>query len=114
MEISELIGRTFKSVTNCANETLRFSGDASYEFYHDQDCCECVEITDITGHLPDLEGEPLTMAEAIVEAGDQGDSSTWTFYKFATKKGYVTVRWLGESNGYYSETVDFKKVENSV
>lgn len=32
------------------------------------------------------------------------------WYKFGTIKGYVTVRWYGESNGYYSEEVNFERV----
>lgn len=79
------------------------------KMFHQQDCCEYVCIEDICGDVDDLIGYPLTMSEKVSNyAGPDIDSEshTWTFYKFATVKGYVTVRWLGESNGYYSESVD--------
>ena len=38
------------------------------------------------------------------------NSVTWTFYEIATNKGRITLRWCGTSNGYYSESVDFVKV----
>lgn len=119
LDISELQGKTLSSVK--LDEDMSYikfhtiEGE-TYELYHEQDCCEHVRVNDIIGDLDDLVGKPILMAE---EAGSRdhqevvdsvADSFTWTFYKLATLKGYVTIRWFGESNGFYSESVSFKKV----
>jgi hypothetical protein len=111
-----LIGKTIEYIKK-TDDTLRMittDGD-SIMFYHDQDCCESVYIEDVCGDLDDLIGSPIIMAEEATSEEDPDgakidrewrESFTWTFYKFATIKGYVTIRWYGESNGYYSESVD--------
>lgn len=113
--LKEMQCLVFDSVTVNEDKTeLKFENkEVTYVFYHDQSCCETVEIEDITGDLSDLEGSSLTLAEVSSKHGcfsEYSDSCTWTFYKFATIKGYVDVRWFGYSNGYYSEAVDLKKI----
>jgi len=93
---------------------FKCSDGSEYRMYHSQDCCEHVYIEDINGELSDLVGSPILQAEESMSSGDSLDdyeSSTWTFYKFATIKGYVTIRWYGSSNGYYSESAQFSKVK---
>jgi hypothetical protein len=117
--VSDLLGKTLTNVENVSNERIVFTLDTGeqYMLWHSQDCCESVTVEDIAGDLKDLIGSSLTMAEESisnenppgVDKGSQ-DSFTWTFYKFATVNGYVTIRWYGESNGYYSESVDFVAV----
>ena len=116
-EPQDMIGKTMISVEqNVDGDSLVFTCDdgTTYLFDHSQDCCESVRIEDITGDLEDLVGSPLVQADEetnsdVDKPDGWSDSWTWTFYKFATSKGYVTVRWLGESNGFYSESVDMYK-----
>ena len=110
-KMADMVGKVFTSVRNENTELVFENATERFVFFHAQDCCEHVSIEDICGELQDLVGEPLLMAEEVEGQTpvdfDEADheSVTWTFYKFATRKGYVDVRWLGESNGYYSEGV---------
>lgn len=110
VDVSVLLGKTVVSITQAYAEELIFlTADAKrYKMLHYQDCCETVEIEDIAGNLADLIGVPILMAEEVSQEDlNAPESGTWTFYKFATINGYVTVRWYGYSNGYYSESVAF-------
>jgi hypothetical protein len=113
--MARMVGQTFVEVTGSVGdgEMVFVTEDGQrFIFAHWQNCCESVDINDIVGDLQDLVGEPLLVAEEVRGATPEPDpdeehyeSYTYTFYKFATRKGYVDVRWLGESNGYYSEDV---------
>lgn len=113
----DLIGKTLTSVevnTEGADEIIfNTSEGEQYRLFHKQECCEWVTIESIVGDINDLVGVPILMAEEATseEEPQWRHSATWTFYKLATIKGYVDIRWFGESKGYYSETVDFERVE---
>lgn len=115
-EFNDLLGRTLFDVKQTDDELLLYLTPANYvRFYHQQDCCESVYIEDVCGDFNDLIGEPLTCAEQVSDAqGPRRDaeSYTWTFYRFATRLGSVTVRWFGSSNGYYSERVSVEVVSS--
>lgn len=122
-DVSILQGKTLSRCERAnedGDDAIIFEVDTgeAFKLYHSQDCCESVNIEDVTGDLSDLVGSPITMAEQVDDENpgppsEYDESYTWSFYKFATIKGYVTVRWLGTSNGYYSESVDFRRVKGA-
>lgn len=77
--------------------------------WHSQNCCECVEVEDVTGDVNDIIGHIVSVAETRAQSEDDYDdcrSQTYTFYEIRTDGGDITIRWYGTSNGYYSESVD--------
>jgi hypothetical protein len=112
----DLQGRTLSKVLKLDDYELRFhlTEDHYVRMYHIRDCCESVYIEDIVGDLDDLVGTPLLLVEEVSnyegERKEYSESETWTYYRFRTIKGSVDIRWYGESNGYYSESVDIEIV----
>lgn len=120
-KISDLIGATLDTITvsGGTDEIIFHARDGrKWRMFHDQDdpeCYEFVSIDDICGDITDLLCEPILQAEErsnreISPKDGHDDSWTWTFYELSTIKGSVTIRWYGESNGYYSEEVSFEEI----
>ena len=122
--LSAMIGHTMASVVDgerLDGGMLFTSTDGTtFRFYHSQRCCESVGIEDIIGDVQDLLGSPFVLAEEVSSDGEppckckddwaEPAGYQWTFYRFGTAKGTVTVRWYGTSNGYYSTGVDLEVV----
>lgn len=120
--MNRLLGKTLIDIYLDADkiELIFFTQDGLFfKMFHYYQCCETITIEDITGDLSDLIGSPILVAEKRTNHKDSHDfngydgSCTWTFYELATIKGSVTIRWLGESNGYYSEEVDFIQIDKN-
>lgn len=128
-DISVLVGKTITTIYGPNTGSLPVVGDDEvhfytddgkhYALYHYQDCCESVSIEDIAGEWDDLTKGPIRVAE-VVQSSDVGftepppgewdDAREWTFYRLATERGFVVLRWYGSSNGYYSTEVSFIEV----
>jgi len=119
-DFSKLKGEVLIEITGAVkgSERIEFKTQdgRTHALCHVQDCCETVEVEDVCGNVEDLVGWPILLAELVtnenenpegVEPPEYQDSFTWAFYKLSTVKGSVTLRWYGESNGYYGETAAF-------
>lgn len=114
MDIKLLLNEVIVDIKIVGIEAIYFYCESGkiYKMFHIQSCSEAVYIEDICGDILKHIGHKIVMAEEVSNmSSDEYNSYTWTFYKLATDNGaYTTIRWCGNSNGYYSESVDFLDV----
>jgi hypothetical protein len=121
---ANMVGVTMASIVGkLGDEQMEFVAvdGRRFVFWYEEDCCGSCSVEDACGDLANLVGSPIVTAEEVCNYAPWSppwevdkdlwtpESFTWTFYRFATAKGTMTVRWLGESNGYYSESVSYRE-----
>jgi len=117
--MKQLLGKTIFKIER-KDDAIIFYVMADYHFqkfmlYHQEDCCENVYIDDISGDFDDLLSSPVLISEESnsQREAEYGNSETWSFYRIATNKGFVVIRFYGTSNGYYSETACLELVQQA-
>ncbi len=106
IEFKELKGKVIKEVNKKENCIIFKMQDGKiYNVRKDEHGVAWLE--DVCGDLDDLLNSEILQADE--ENGEMqfehGGFGEWTFYLLATAKGYVTLRWCGDGDGYYSEKV---------
>ena len=116
-KLKELTNLIVDSIDDTGHEiVIKTQCDRTFVLYHDQDCCESVYIYDTKGNLNDLVGKQLKEVDwhypelSDTDLDEPCDSYTLTDIVFITDDMTVISRWIGESNGYYSESVDLKEI----
>lgn len=113
----ELVGKTIISTTAinvgvCAFE-FTLSDGSRVTLYHNQDCCEQVRVYAVNGDPAQLLNKQIAFAEEdnpsdhpSVDDMSGSDSHTITVFTLKAVDGSeLEIVWLGESNGYYDESV---------
>jgi len=115
-----LKGQTIRKIIALSTGSLKIVTDKyKYHLYHEQDCCENVRLVDVIGDVDNILNEEIIFAEEDGGANEPdwygnnyNDSShTWTKFVLGTKNANVEFWFLGESNGYYSESISINVEE---
>jgi hypothetical protein len=115
----ELKGKVLAKITDKGPNILDFedSCGTKYSLIHEQDCCENVDLYKTVGRFENIIGSPITLAEQDhsepkFAPNSYSESHTWSNFYLETAKGRLEIYCLGESNGYYCESVHFVVEEN--
>lgn len=113
----EIVDITVEDYDLVRIKTLHEGKPRHFSLFHNQDCCENVRLIREEGDLTSLKGQLITEAEEDINDNDpdwyEGNydySHTWSKYRLKTDKDEVILWFLGESNGYYGETMSFQEL----
>ncbi len=117
VEFSVLVGEVLDAVDiDKRKDQILLTTRSGRQFlvYHEQDCCESVRIVGQDGNFEKLIGKPIVEARdnAVDTSEEAADSQTTTTLIFRVDGETVISRWVGDSNGYYSESVDIAELIN--
>jgi len=113
---TKLIGEVLTHIdVDSAEDRITLTTQSGKQFliHHEQDCCESVSITRC-GSAYVGEGIKVQDAREIIESNvPASESATRTIFVI-NENSYskIWIEWLGESNGYYSESVSFVEVDS--
>lgn len=119
VNFSSLAGKTILGLVYDDDDEAVYirTDDGDFVLQHHQDCCEHVYLADAIGDPESLVGG-IGLAEEsspdLPSNEEYPESFTWTFYRLQTTKGDLDLRWYGSSNGYYSEVVDFERIDTDI
>ena len=128
-----LYGKILERVEHYNDDTfiLTFTDNTKAEFYHDQDCCEDVYITGFVscdrasaGFTPYYGMYLTSITESTIDKSEENNKLDYASYtksiftfnwctraqtRYNDECKQFEVHWLGTSNGYYSEGVNFRR-----
>jgi hypothetical protein len=117
----ELKGKAITSIDGIKTDdtltTITTSDGIIFTLEHEQDCCEDVRVYGTVGNIDDILNVEVTVAEDTTTMDNPNapdhkayESATWSQFRIGTNKGTFEIWWLGESNGYYSESVSVRQM----
>ena len=113
--LEDLEGDTILRVTGLykeSSEVLFFFEAGVLRMMHPGVCCSEGLLEDFEGNAEDFIGRPLTKIEVSSNPASEKNNGNkeydWTFYKLRSDKGYLDLRWLGNTGrtGMYSSAID--------
>lgn len=108
-------GDIIDEVDECGDSIIfTMRSGRQYELFHSQDCCESVTIQGRDGEWASIKGKLVSKVSLQEYSGfdlrPSADSATKTEITFVADENTVVSRWIGTSNGYYSERVHWREL----